>query len=241
MRYAIVSDVHSNLEALRAVLDRIPVADGLFCLGDTVGYGPNPNECVALVRERATWAVLGNHDVAAVDGHGLAYFNQNARTALEWTRSVLDTENLAWLDGLSYEVRMPDYLLVHGAPVEYFNYILDKSAASAAFAATDAPLIFVGHTHIADYYALGSDGTLDHAFRQSGGRLDLAEGTRYIVNAGSVGQPRDLNPDASFAFYDPEACCVVWERVAYPLEDTQAKMSEAQLPEALVRRLSAGR
>lgn len=241
MRYAVLSDIHGNLEALCAVLERIEGSDALLCLGDTVGYGPNPNECVALVRARATATVLGNHDVAAVDSHGLEYFNANARTALEWTQSVLDAEHVAWLDGLSYEVRMPDYLLVHGAPVDYFTYILDKEGAARAFAATDAPLIFVGHTHVADYYALRPDGAIEHAFRQHGGRLALEAGIRYIVNVGSVGQPRDLNPDASFVTYEPATRTVVWERVRYAIARTQEKMSKARLPEPLVRRLVAGR
>ena len=241
MRFAILSDIHGNLEALTAVLARVEHSDGLLCLGDIVGYGPNPNECVALVRARATATVLGNHDVAAVDSHGLEYFNANARTALEWTQTVLEPEHVAWLDGLSYELRMPEYLLVHGAPVDYFTYILDKETAAAAFAATDAPLIFVGHTHVADYYALSPDGSIFHAFCQNGGRLELATATRYIVNVGSVGQPRDLNPAASFAFYDPDVRAIAWERQSYALSQTQSKICEAHLPEALARRLALGR
>jgi len=241
MRCAIVSDIHANLEALSGVLERIDVADSLLCLGDTVGYGPNPNECVALIRERASAAVLGNHDVGAIDNHGLAYFNPAARRAIEWTQTVLSAENVAWLDSLGYEFRTPDYLLVHGAPVDYFTYILDMSAARDAFAATDAPLIFVGHTHIADYYALVPGEGLQHQFMQHGGSLELADGVRYLINVGSVGQPRDLNPEASFAFYDPAARRVEWVRVPYPFARTQAKIEAAGLPAALARRLAAGR
>jgi len=241
LRYAIVSDIHSNIEALDAVFARIEPSDAVLCLGDIVGYGPNPNECLARVRERAAATVLGNHDVAAIDGHGIEFFNPNARAAIEWTQGVLAAEHLAWLDGLSYELRLDDMLLVHGAPVDYFAYVLDKNAAARAFAATTAPLIFNGHTHIADFYALRGDGTIEHAFRQHGGRLELEPGTRYIVNAGSVGQPRDLNPDASFALYDAGARTVEWVRAPYELARTQAKMCEAHLPEALARRLAAGR
>jgi diadenosine tetraphosphatase ApaH/serine/threonine PP2A family protein phosphatase len=241
MRCAILSDIHANLEALSAVLERIPAEDALLCLGDTVGYGPNPNECVALIRERATAAVLGNHDVGAIDNHGLAYFNPAARRAIEWTQTMLSAENAAWLDSLSYEFRTPEYLLVHGAPVEYFTYILDMATARDAFAATDAPLIFVGHTHIADYYALVAGDSLQHQFMQHGGRLELADGVRYLVNAGSVGQPRDLNPEASFCFFDPVARDVEWVRVPYPFGRTQEKIEAAGLPVALARRLAAGR
>jgi diadenosine tetraphosphatase ApaH/serine/threonine PP2A family protein phosphatase len=241
VKYAIVSDIHANVESLEAVFARIPAGTGVLCLGDIVGYGPNPNECVALVRERAQATVLGNHDVAAVDGFGIELFNPAARAAIDWTRSVIDADHVAWLDGLSYELRIDDYLLVHGAPVDYFVYILDKAAAARAFAATDATLIFVGHTHLADYYALAADGSIDHAFRQMGGRLELEPGVRYIVNAGSVGQPRDLNPEASFATYDSVERSIVWERVPYELARTQEKIEAAHLPEALARRLASGR
>ncbi len=241
MTFAIISDVHGNLESLEAVLARIDTTERVLCLGDTVGYGPNPNECLALVRARAAETVLGNHDVAAIDGHGLAFFNEAARSAIEWTQTILDPAHLAWLDGLSYEVRMPDFLLVHGAPVEYFTYILDKATAARAFAATDAPLIFVGHTHVADAYALAPSGAIEHRFFQDGGTLALEPGTRYIVNVGSVGQPRDLNPAASFVRFDDAARTVVWERVPYPIERTQRKIADVRLPDALARRLTVGR
>ena len=132
-------------------------------------------------------------------------------------------------------------LPVHGAPVDYFAYILDEAAAAEAFAATDAPLIFVGHTHHADYYALAPDGAIEHGVRRSGGRLDLVPGRRYIVNAGSVGQPRDANPDASFAFFAADTRSIVWERVPYARAITREKIEAAALPEVLARRLEAGR
>lgn len=241
MRYAVVSDIHGNLEALSAVFAKVSSGDGVLCLGDTVGYGPNPNECVALVRERATACVLGNHDVAAVDGHGLGYFNPFALEAILWTQGVLSAESRAWLDSLGYELRMPDYLMVHGAPVNYFAYIMDKAAAALAFHASDAQLIFVGHTHVAEYYALEPDGKIEHRHMQYGGKIELDASKRYVINVGSVGQPRDLNPDASFVFYDPEAKTIVWERVAYPIARVQEKIGEVHLPEILATRLTVGR
>lgn len=241
MRFAVVSDVHGNLEALTAVFARLDERDGVLCLGDIVGYGPDPNACVALVRARATQTVLGNHDVAAIDGHGLEYFNAGARAAIEWTQRVLASDHAAWLDGLAYEVRLADFLLVHGAPVDYFAYILDKAAAAVAFAATDAPLVFVGHSHIAEYYALAPDGAIAHEHRQHGGALVLEAGTRYIVNPGSVGQPRDLNPEASFALYDPQARRVDWKRVPYAISAVQEKIAAAHLPASCARRLALGR
>ncbi|HEY0615756.1 MAG TPA: metallophosphoesterase family protein [Candidatus Elarobacter sp.] len=241
MRYAVVSDVHSNIEALDAVFASLHEDDALLCLGDIVGYGPNPNECVEKIRARATATVLGNHDVAAIDNFGLAYFNPAAREAMKWTQSVLSPENLRWLDGLGYEFRMPEFLLVHGAPVNYFEYILDKPAAARAFAATDAPLIFIGHTHIAEVYAQQPDGTVEHAHLQQGGEIALHEGVRYLINVGSVGQPRDLNPRSSFGFFDSVARTVRIERVEYPIAAVQEKIASARLPDALARRLVVGR
>jgi len=241
VRYAIVSDIHSNLEALEAVFARCEPDDEILCLGDVVGYGPNPNECVALIRARASACVLGNHDVAAIDDHGLAYFNPMAREAMKWTQSVLLPEHVAWLDSLSYELRMPDYLLVHGAPVEYFEYILDTVAAARAFAATDAPLVFVGHSHVSESYAFSGDGQIAQKRRPRGGTLELEPGTRYLINVGSVGQPRDRNPAASFVRYESSARTVVWERVEYAIADVQAKIEAAHLPHALAERLGVGR
>ncbi|MBV8689179.1 MAG: metallophosphoesterase family protein [Candidatus Eremiobacteraeota bacterium] len=241
MRYAIVSDVHSNLESLGVMLEMLRDDDGLLCLGDIVGYGPNPNECVDLIRRRATEVVLGNHDVAATDNFGVEYFNPFARNAIEWTQREISKDSVEWLNTLSYEIRTPEYLMVHGAPKHYFEYILDKRAASRAFKNTDAPLIFVGHTHIADYYTLQADGTIDHAHMQNGGSLTLAEGARYIINAGSVGQPRDLNPKAAFAWYDDAQKTIEFVRYDYPIATVQEKIRAAGLPEALATRLDAGR
>jgi diadenosine tetraphosphatase ApaH/serine/threonine PP2A family protein phosphatase len=241
MRYAVLSDIHGNLESLEVALAMIEPSDGVFCLGDIVGYGPNPNECVERIRARATATVLGNHDVAAIDNFGLSYFNPAAREAMQWTQTVLSKENAEWLNTLGYEFRVPEFLLVHGAPVSYFEYILDKPAAARAFAATDAPLIFVGHTHIAECYTLRPNGTIDHKHLQRGGTFSLEEGSRYIVNVGSIGQPRDLNPQASFAFYEPEARTITIMRFSYPITTVQEKIVEANLPPALARRLVMGR
>ncbi len=216
-------------------------SDDVLCLGDVVGYGPNPNECVALIRERAKTTVLGNHDVAAIDNFGLEYFNPAARTALLWTQSVLTAENAGWLSTLSYEHREPEYLMVHGAPVDYFTYILDNVEAARAFEATDAPIVFIGHSHVAEYYALSPDGTIRHTHMQQGGELQLDAGLRYIVNVGSVGQPRDLNPLPAFAFYDPERRIVRWERYPYAVETVREKIDEAHLPHVLADRLLVGR
>jgi predicted phosphodiesterase len=241
LRYAIISDIHANVEALDAVFAAIPREVSVLCLGDVVGYGPNPNECVERVRTRAGAMVLGNHDVASVDNFGLEYFNAAAREAMSWTQGVLTPENIAWLNEQSYEIRKPEYLLVHGAPVMYFSYILDKQAAARAFAETDARLVFVGHTHIAEYYTSHPDGSITHKHMQKPGNLPLESQNRYVINVGSVGQPRDLNPDASFVFYDEQAGTVEWVRIPYAINAVQEKIHAAHLPSSCGERLARGR
>ncbi len=241
MRYAIVSDIHGNIESLERAFALIGDEEAVLCLGDIVGYGPNPNECVRLVRARAENGVLGNHDIAALENFGVEYFNDAARAAIAWTQNVLNEESRDWLNGLSYELRYPEFLLVHGAPVNYFEYILDKRTAARAFANTDAPLIFVGHTHIAEYWVQEPDGSIGHKHMQHGGELQLQDGRRYIVDVGSIGQPRDLNPEASFAMYDSATRRVEWVRFPYPIAEVQEKIHHAHLPDYLATRLESGR
>jgi diadenosine tetraphosphatase ApaH/serine/threonine PP2A family protein phosphatase len=241
VRYAIVSDVHANLESLERALAAIAPDDTLVSLGDVVGYGPNPNEVVAKLRDRCGHAVLGNHDLAAIENFGVESFNAAARAAIAWTQGVLDEPSRAWLNSLPYELRFPDFLLVHGAPERYFDYILDKDTAAAAFDRTDARIVFVGHTHIAEYWVCEPDGVIGHKHMQHGGELKLEDGKRYIVDVGSVGQPRDLNPEGSFVVYDPENKRVEWTRYPYPIEEVQRKMRAAKLPPYLADRLTVGR
>jgi diadenosine tetraphosphatase ApaH/serine/threonine PP2A family protein phosphatase len=241
MSVAILSDIHANIEALSAVLAKLAPSDELWCLGDIVGYGPNPNEAVAAIAARARLCILGNHEVAALDGVGLEYFNDFAAEAIEWTQGILRAEHRAYLNGLGYEIRAGDFLLVHGAPVTYFEYIFDVDDAQRAFAATDARLIFVGHSHVAESYALETGGAISHRHYQQGGTLALDPALRYIINVGSVGQPRDLNAEASFAIFDRAAQTVVWRRVPYDIAAVRAKIAAAKLPEALGTRLLSGR
>lgn len=241
MRYAVVSDVHANIDSLQCALSGIGPDDALVSLGDVVGYGPNPNECVAALRERATHAVLGNHDLAAVENFGVENFNPAARSAIGWTQQALGDDAKRWLNSLPYELRLPDFLLVHGAPVDYFEYILDKAAAARAFDRTDARIVFIGHTHIAEYWDRDDDGNIGHRHMQQGGELELEPGKRYIIDVGSVGQPRDLNPLACYVEYDADAGRVRWIRYAYPIAEVQRKMRAAGLPRYLADRLSAGR
>jgi diadenosine tetraphosphatase ApaH/serine/threonine PP2A family protein phosphatase len=241
MVHALISDVHANLEALQAVLDDIAPSCELLCLGDVVGYGPNPNECLDLLKARGVLMVLGNHDVAAIDDFGISYFSELAREAMRWTQSVISQDHVAWLNSLSYELRLPEFLLVHGAPVRYFEYCKNIEVARRAFNATDAPIIFVGHTHVAEYYALGPNDAITNHHMQHGGELLLQPDHRYIVNVGSVGQPRDLNPQASYVLYDALERRITWKRISYPIGLVAEKIAAVDLPPALGQRLVDGR
>jgi predicted phosphodiesterase len=241
MRYAIVSDVHGNFDSLKIAMAMMEPDDRVISLGDMVGYGPNPNECVELLRDRCVHAVLGNHDLAATENYGVEYFNDAAREAIAWTQTVLNEESRKWLNTLPYELRLPEFLLVHGAPVNYFEYVLDKRTAASAFDRTDAPLVFIGHTHIAEYWVKQADGSIGLKHMQHGGELELDPNLRYIIDVGSVGQPRDLNPEASFVFYEPEKRRVEWLRYPYPIDEVQHKIHACHLPGYLADRLKIGR
>ena len=242
MRYGIVSDVHSNLEALQTVLtelDKLGI-DELVCLGDIVGYGPSPNECCTILRERRCMSIAGNHDEAAATESGIDYFSPLAREALEWNRAALTSDHLAYLAGLPRERRFETFDIVHGAPVYHFDYILDVIDAQAAFDRTDAALTFVGHSHIAEVYYQDASGRTFQQRLLHGGRVDISSEYRYIVNPGSVGQPRDRNPQAAFAIIDVDEGYVDVRRVTYDVRSVQARIEHARLPSQLGERLSIG-
>jgi len=215
-------------------------ADRLLCLGDIVGYGPSPNECCDLLRERAVTAIAGNHDAAAVRAAEAERFNPLARAAIAWTRTQLTPENLDFLAGLPRERRIDGLSLVHGAPVHHFEYIMDVSDAQRAFERTGDALTLVGHSHVAEVYYQDPGGRTFQQRLLHGGRIDIVPEFRYIINVGSVGQPRDRNPQASFAVYDSEASAVHVLRVAYDIDRVRERMARAELPEPLSERLAAG-
>jgi diadenosine tetraphosphatase ApaH/serine/threonine PP2A family protein phosphatase len=240
MRYAIISDIHANRQALEAALAAIgdlPV----IVLGDMVGYGADPNAVCETLRARAIHVVRGNHDDAAVGALDYGWFNEIARVSAQWTAAQLTARNRQWLAQLPYEIRLEDALFVHGAPgPAYFDYITRPRDAQAAFERTDARVIFVGHSHLPGAFVLadgqvwpaltGYDGTPSH--------VNLAADARVICNVGSVGQPRDSRPELGFAIYDTEAQSVSWRRVAYDVAGAQAAIRAAGLPESNAKRLA---
>jgi len=242
LRYFIISDIHSNFEALQAVVAEIDTlgAGELLCLGDIVGYGPSPNECCDLLRARNVIAIAGNHDEAAATGAGLERFNPVAREALAWTQDELSEPNRAYLEALPRERTIGDFLMVHGSPVRHFDYILDTHDAEQALDLAAKPLTFVGHSHVAEVYYRGPSGRTSRERLLHGGRIDIVPEYRYIVNVGSVGQPRDRNPQASFGCYDNGVARVEIRRVTYDVDAVRARMVQASLPRILRDRLVAG-
>lgn len=241
MRIAILSDIHSNLEALEAALAAGEElgADAVYCLGDIVGYGACPNECVERIRERSAICLAGNHDHAAVNLLDAKGFNEDARRAVSWTARALTPENAAYLRGLGMTHAERDVLYVHAAPSEpaAWDYILRIDDASYEFEQADARLCFFGHTH------------RQVAYERRGAEVGLVgrpefladDGARYLVNVGSVGQPRDGDPRAAFTFYDEEKESVRFVRVEYDIDKAARRIAEAGLPGLLAHRLHLGR
>jgi predicted phosphodiesterase len=241
MRVAVISDIHSNLHALEAVLAALAddPPDEVWCLGDLVGYGPKPNECCALVQSRASVCLSGNHDLAVIGTIDLAEFSGDAAAAAAWTRGVLEDEGRSFLAGLEPAGKAADVALFHGSARDpVWEYILSDEAAAATLLLTEEPLVLVGHSHAALQVSLRDTG-LDGGLAPDGTTLELA-GARWLLNPGSVGQPRDGDARAAYLVLDLDARSAMFRRVAYDIERTQAEMRDVRLPEQLVERLSVG-
>ncbi len=243
MRILIISDIHSNLVALNTVLSEAGTFDRLWCLGDVVGYGPEPNECIATLSKLDPLCLAGNHDWVVTDRLDPNEFNADARRAALWTREQLTVNNLDWLHSLPERVptQLEKFTLVHGSPRHpVWEYVLTPTVARANFEHFDTPYCLMGHTHVPVVFrhnpnrrALSTEPFLEDT------PLVLGE-ERMMINPGSVGQPRDGDPRASFALLDTEANTLLHRRVEYDVSATQAKMQEAQLPPRLIARLSYG-
>jgi diadenosine tetraphosphatase ApaH/serine/threonine PP2A family protein phosphatase len=243
VRVAVISDVHANLYALEAVLgeiDREP-ADAIWCLGDTVGYGPRPNDCCDLVRERADIVLIGNHDLLALGSADVALeeFNPEAAEASLWTSHQLSAESRRFLEGLEPTAEVEGAQLFHGSPRDpVWEYVLSELVALESLMMTTAPVVLVGHTHVATAVVLDGN-TLEGGVVPDGFEARLDRG-RWLLNPGSVGQPRDGNPDAAFVELDFDAKHARFRRVAYPVARTQEEIRERGLPDSLAERLAHG-
>jgi diadenosine tetraphosphatase ApaH/serine/threonine PP2A family protein phosphatase len=241
VRYAILSDVHGNLESLRAVLaDAREQVDAVLCLGDVVGYGADPLACIELIAEKSIAVVGGNHEHAVAGLMSLQWFNPYARAAAEWTRQRLDDDHRAWLGALPLVREVEDATLVHASPArpEEWEYLVTAEEGYTAFPAFATRLCFVGHSHLPGMWVQGSWG---RAHDPTAVEITLEPGCRYIVNVGSVGQPRDHDARAAWALWDVDARRVSLRRVAYDVGAAQAKIRAAGLPRYLADRLAAGR
>lgn len=241
MRILVISDIHANLTALEAVLADAGEIDEVWCLGDLVGYGPDANECIQRVRELPDLVCLiGNHDAAALGQIELASFNPEARLAIQWTQEILTPGSTGYLKRLPDRVVKEPVTLVHGSPRQpVWEYLLDARTATRNFDYFDTPYCFVGHSHLPLIYQLRDEDPLAKlVVPEPQSRIDLTP--RAILNPGSVGQPRDHNPLASYAVFDPDE--LTWEycRVEYDIASVQARMQELGLPERHIHRLSAG-
>ena len=236
MKLALLSDIHSNLEALDAVLEALPEVDRILVLGDIVGYGPDPLGVIDRLQSVKARAVRGNHDQAMLDPSMLELFNPHAAAAARWTLDVMTPQSLRYLNSLPLYGRIGRHRLVHGSPRKPYiwEYILDELQALEILVRLGARFCFFGHTH------------LPRIFTESGEQIP--EGTDWIevpasalVNPGSVGQPRDGNPDAAFAVFDLSRPAVRFGRVPYDIATTQAKIRAVGLPEVEAARLALGR
>ena len=243
MKVLLVSDIHSNLPALRAVFrsvqrKSIPVT---ICLGDIVGYGAQPNQVLDLLRRRKGEKIFirGNHDRVASGAGDATGFNQPAREAALWTRTRLTPANRSFLLAMTLgPLAYHDFLLCHGSPGDEDEYIFTDSMARAAFAETDARVVLFGHTHLPCVFRLSPGGEIEGEIVTGEATLELRKGSRYLVNPGSVGQPRDRDPRASFAIIDEKR--ISFRRIAYPVAEAGRAIRAAGLPSILADRLLGG-
>ncbi len=260
MRIGIISDVHGNYPALHAVLEQMGGIDVLWCLGDFVGYGPQPNEVVSAISSYPNLAIAGNHDWGMLGRLNESDFNSDARTVLEWTRSTLEPHNLEYIEGLPVSVRALEsvFTVVHASPRDpMWEYLLDLFDAAECFPLFKSRYCFVGHTHVPLVFR-DAGGVVKAALPEPGEtiRINVApykgiegmepqDGSRMIINPGSVGQPRDGDPRASYMILElPDdgspGAVLTYYRVEYPVEETQAIMKSLDFPQRLISRIEMG-
>jgi predicted phosphodiesterase len=239
MRIAVVSDIHSNIVALDAVLSSIGSVDGLWHLGDVVGYGPEPDAVIDRLREHKAVGVRGNHDAAAAGGAEIDWFNPDARAAMEWTRKRIGPGSLSWLKELPQQRVEDTFTLVHGSPRDpLWEYVTSLPVARANMAVLKTRYGLHGHTHIPICWR-EDDGRVEVVSPVHGSSIALDD-RPVLLNPGSVGQPRDGIPTASWMVIDSDANRCTWGRVAYDIEAVQASMARERLPERLIARLTYG-
>ncbi len=237
MKVAILSDIHANWQALEAVLRDCPPVEETLCLGDVVGYGGDPKRCLDEVTKHQWLTLVGNHDRACTDPEILEWFNDDAAAVVRWTIEVIGAERLEWLRGLPDSHFEHDVLLVHASPRDHiYEYVLDTAVAHANLELLDGGVCFHGHTHVPGIFGL-ANGTVMHEYRVD--KFSLVGPA--LVNPGSVGQPRDGLPTASYGVWDVEAKTFEFRRVRYDIKGAQRAIRKAKLPERFALRLESGR
>jgi predicted phosphodiesterase len=241
MKIALISDIHSNLEAFQAVMASITRhgIEKIMFLGDIVGYSANPNECIDLLRSVTDCYIAGNHDYAAVDKTDINYFNPYAQEAVLWTSGVLTRQNALFLSSLPLADALHDFMIVHSTPLhpELWDYVVYVFDAQIGFSNFTQQLCFIGHSHHPGIFVQDRSGRILEEYQTA---IKVTEGNRYIINIGSVGQPRDGNPLSSYGLYDTETNEYRLIRVGYNIALAQQKILAAGLPRFLAERLSVG-
>ena len=242
MRIGIFSDVHANIEAMNAVVDafRSERIDKYVCIGDVVGYGASPNECCDLIRKLASFTILGNHDAAVAGRMDYSYYYDAARQALDLHARQISPENMQWLRNLPYEVREGDITFCHGSPInlEEFEYIFSVEQATRCLEIWDdlGAVTFIGHSHLCKSFAL----TKSEVFEVVATKFEIRPEHKYIVSVGSVGQPRDYDPRASYTVYDTEERTFEFLRTSYDIDAAAQKILGSQLERNFANRLFLG-
>lgn len=242
MRYGIFSDIHSNLEALDTVIEayRKEKIDRYLCVGDVVGYASSPKECIEKIRMLVMITLAGNHDWASVNLISTDYFNPDALEAVFWTQRNLDEEGRYFLEHLMLVYKNEDLTMVHGTLDEPgdFNYMTDGYIASRTFELLETNICFVGHTHVPGVFIKSKDSRIRY---QEDSNINIKEDSKYIINVGSVGQPRDGNPKAAYCIYDSDKKNVQIKRISYDIQTVRKKIIAGGLPRFLGERLLIGR
>ncbi|MBN1354572.1 MAG: metallophosphoesterase family protein [Candidatus Omnitrophica bacterium] len=240
MRYGVISDIHGNLEALEVVADALADEniDKILCPGDIVGYGANPAECIKILTGLNTIVVCGNHDAGSVGLSDINCFNEAARIAVLWTRKTLTESDIIYLKNLEFVYKDRSITLVHGTlqEPEEFHYMLDEKAARATFDLMDTTVCFIGHSHVPGAFIYRKN----RADYTNAEIIKVRNAEKVIINAGSVGQPRDGNPSLCYCVYDTDKERITFKRLPYNVPKAQGKILKAGLPHFLAHRLSQG-
>jgi len=241
MRILIISDIHANLTALEAVLTDAGETEATWCLGDLIGYGPDPNQCIQRIRELPNLqCLIGNHDAAALDQIDISSFNPEAQQAVQWTQLQLTPANADYLGNLQDRIVIEQITLVHGSPrYPIWEYLLDTRTAAQNFNHFETPFCFVGHSHLPVFFQKNSiHQGVELVVPETPSIVKMTP--RAIFNPGSVGQPRDRDPRAAYAIFDPDTLSWEYRRIAYDIQSVQRRMTAANLPERHIQRLSSG-